>query len=186
MGQTIIIIVIAVQLLIVLGTVLLLIKTLHKPTKHKALIRTGMGGSKVVIEGAVLVFPYMHQVEEVDLSIKTFHLSQPAYTKDNILVTIEALFYLGVCNSPEYISLAALEIGAERTFDQAALKAFFEPKFIEAIKKVTAQWDSSTLVTQQYQLKLDILKAVGTDLNGYMLDDCIINKVTLPSTTQNY
>ena len=186
MGQALILIIVIAQLIIALGAILLLIKALHKPTKHKALVRTGMGGTKVVIEGAVLVLPYMHQVEEVDLSIKTFTLRQTAYAKDNTMVIIDALFYLGVHPDHDSVALAALELGAERTFDQEALKAFFEPKFAEAIKKVAAEWDSSTLVAQQETLKLEILKTVGTNLNGYALDDCIINSIEVPSTTQNY
>lgn len=186
MGQTILILVIAIQLVIVVFSIIILLRNLHKPTKSKALVRTGMGGTQVIIEGATFVFPIMHQLEAIDLSIKTFNLRQTAYAKDGAMVIIDALFYLGINKDKESISLAATEIGAQRTFDQEALKAFFEPKLGEAIKKVAAAWDSATLVRQTADLKLEILKAIGTYLNGYVLDDCIVNQVTIPSTTQNY
>ncbi|MGH1339655.1 MAG: SPFH domain-containing protein [Aureispira sp.] len=159
-----------------------MIKTLHKPLKSQALLRTGIGGSKVVLEGAVFVFPRMHHLETLDLTIKTFTLRQAVLCKDQTTVMMEALFYLSIDCSPSSIQLAARKIGSERSFNQEALKEIFEPKFIVALRNVAATMDRSTLQIKSPALKLEIMKAVGVDLNGYVLEDCIVNTIDVLPT----
>jgi hypothetical protein len=51
----------------------------------------------------------------------------------------------------------------------------FNAKFSEALKTVGKHFDFTELYNQREQFKEQILKVIGTDLNGYVLDDCAID-----------
>ena len=47
----------------------------------------------------------------------------------------------------------------------------FDAKFSEALKTVGKQFDLVELFVERDKFKLEILNVIGTDLNGYVLDD---------------
>jgi len=51
----------------------------------------------------------------------------------------------------------------------------FEAKFSEALKTVGKNFEFVKLYTERDQFKEQILRVIGTDLNGYVLDDCAID-----------
>jgi hypothetical protein len=51
----------------------------------------------------------------------------------------------------------------------------FDAKFSEALKTVGKQFDFIELYNSREQFKQEILRIIGTDLNGYVLDDCAID-----------
>ena len=51
----------------------------------------------------------------------------------------------------------------------------FEPKFSEALKTVGKQFDFVELYNSRESFREEILKIIGTDLNGYLLDDAAID-----------
>lgn len=179
MGSNIILVLLAMMFLITSLYILLFLKSFKKPKAGTALIRTGAGGSKVVIEGALLAIPILHQVEEIDLTTKTFTVRQAVLTKDQLSATIEVVFYFRIGNNSSSVRAAAQSIGCERSFQQEALEKFFLPKLSNALKIVGSEFDSTTLTPQNVAVKMSILQTVGTDLDGYELDDCVVERVDL-------
>ena len=55
------------------------------------------------------------------------------------------------------------------------LVELFDAKFSEALKTVGKQFDFVQLYDQRDQFKTEIIKVIGTDLNGYQLDDAAID-----------
>ena len=52
---------------------------------------------------------------------------------------------------------------------------FFDAKFSEALKTVGKKFDFVQLYTERETFKNEILQIIGTDLNGYVLDDAAID-----------
>ncbi|KAA3631013.1 MAG: flotillin family protein, partial [Bacteroidetes bacterium] len=62
-----------------------------------------------------------------------------------------------------------------RASDPQTLFNLFEAKFSEALKTVGKRFDFEELYDNRENFKQEILKTIGSDLNGYALDDCAID-----------
>ncbi|OEV31443.1 hypothetical protein AN219_05040, partial [Streptomyces nanshensis] len=69
----------------------------------------------------------------------------------------------------------AQAIGTERASDKGTLQELFNAKFSEALKTVGKQLDFADLYTKRDELRDRIIQVIGTDLNGYSLEDAAID-----------
>jgi uncharacterized membrane protein YqiK len=145
----------------------------------EAIVKTGMGGLKVVIDGGASVFPVIHRYEKMDLTLKSFEISREGseglICKDNIRADIKTAFFIRVDKSIDEIKEVAQSIGCKRASQVETLRELFDAKFSEALKTVGKQFEFVELYDKRDKFKNEILKVIGTDLNGYRLDDCAID-----------
>lgn len=175
-----ILIVLGIGLLVIfLGFILLVARAHRKVPQGKALIRTGFGGAKVALDSGMFVIPILHKVEEMDISLKTIEVhragSEGLICKDNMRADIKVVFFVRVNKDEKYVVEVAQTIGCLRASEQATLNSLFDAKFSEALKTVGKGFDFVDLYTEREEFKKGILKTIGTDLNGYVLDDCAID-----------
>ncbi|WMX17417.1 MULTISPECIES: SPFH domain-containing protein [unclassified Aureispira] len=179
MGFTILMIVLGGIVVILLGFILLVARAHKKVPQGKALIRTGFGGAKVALDSGIFVIPILHKVEEMDISLKTIEVeragSEGLICKDNMRADIKVVFFVRVNKDEKYVVEVAQTIGCSRASEQATLNSLFDAKFSEALKTVGKGFDFVDLYTEREEFKKGILKTIGTDLNGYILDDCAID-----------
>jgi flotillin len=165
----------------VLGMAIILVasKFYVKVGPDEAIVRTGMGGMRVVIDGGTLVYPVVHRFEKMDLTLKSFEIaregSEGLICKDNIRADIKTAFFIRVDKTAEEIKEVAQSIGCKRASQVETLRELFDAKFSEALKTVGKQFEFVELYDKRDKFKLEILKVIGTDLNGYRLDDCAID-----------
>ena len=95
--------------------------------------------------------------------------------RDNIRADIKVAFFIRVDSSIEQIKEVAAAIGAKRCSEIETLRELFDAKFSEALKTVGKQFDFVELYEERDKFKAEILKVIGTDLNGYCLDDAAID-----------
>ena len=69
----------------------------------------------------------------------------------------------------------ARSIGCERASRQETLERLFAAKFSEALKTVGKQLEFEQLYTQREHYKDEIIKVIGKNLNGYVLEDVAID-----------
>ena len=164
--------------IIAFGFIVLVIKTWRKATQGQALVRTGSGGARVSFSG-MFVIPVLHQMEVMDITLKTVTISRQGkeglICKDNLRADIKVNFFVRVNKTSEDVIQVAQAIGCERASDKEALVDLFDAKFSEALKTVGKQFDFVELYNSREKFKLEILRTIGTDLNGYVLDDCAID-----------
>jgi len=161
-----------------LGIIILVIKTYRKATQGQALVRTGQGGTKVSFDG-LFVIPVLHQMEVMDITLRTVIISRQGkeglICKDNLRADIKVNFFVRVNKTAEDVIQVAQAIGCKRASDIEALVDLFDAKFSEALKTVGKQFDFVELYNSREKFKSEILRTIGTDLNGYVLDDCAID-----------
>jgi len=163
-----------------IGAGLLLFSRFYrKAGPEVALVRSGQGGLKVASGNGMFVIPVLHQVEKMDLSVKRIEIARRGEAglicKDNIRADIEVAFFVRVNNTRDDILQVAQSLGCKRASERAALVELFDAKFSEALKTVGKKFDFVELFVERDKFKLEILKVTGTDLNGYILDDCAID-----------
>ena len=119
--------------------VLLIAIFYRKVHQGKALVRTGMGKTKVAFEGMYVV-PLLHTAETMDISIKQVVISREGkeglICKDNIRADIKVVFFVSVNATNEDVKKVARTIGCKRASDPEMLIQLFEAKFSEALKTV--------------------------------------------------
>ena len=166
-------------LVLILGLAFAVASWYRKVAQGQALVRTGQGGTKEAYDSGMLVIPVIHMVETMDLSVKTIEIArlkgEGLICKDNMRADIKVVFFVRVNQEVADIKKVAQTIGAERASDPEVLHKLFEAKFSEALKTVGKRFEFVELYDNRDKFKHEILQTIGSDLNGYVLDDCAID-----------
>lgn len=127
------------------GIVFLAILLLHnfyrKASPEIALIRTGAGGRRIVIDGGCLALPFLHQVQKVSLKAIPVEVlltgNRSVITGDRLRADIEMEFLSRIETTQEGLGRAAQSLGG-RVARPEDLAGFIESHFIAAIQAVAA------------------------------------------------
>ncbi|MGW7464973.1 flotillin family protein [Streptomyces xantholiticus] len=169
---------VAVVLLVVITMLFVVSRLFRKVEQGKALIVSKMRKVDVTFTGQV-VLPVLHKAEVMDISVKTIDISRTGrdglICRDNIRADIRISFFVRVNKTVEDVIKVAQAIGTARASDQATLQELFNAKFSEALKTVGKQLDFTDLYTKRDEFRDRIIQVIGTDLNGYSLEDAAID-----------
>ena len=150
-----------------------------KVPQGEALIRTGFKGTKVATDKGLYVVPVFHRVEIMDISVKKIQIERLGVDgllcKDNMRADIKVAFFVRVNNEVEFIKKVAQTIGCERASHPSTLEELFEAKFSEALKTVGKKFQFIELYEARREFRDEIVDIIGTDLNGYTMEDCAID-----------
>ncbi len=179
MATNVLIIGLIILAVIAIGLLAAIFSWYKKVPQGQALVRTGSGGTKVVFDKGMFVIPVLHMVEKMDLSVKTIEIARLSkdglICKDNIRADIKVVFFVRVNKEVQDITNVAQTIGTARASAVETLTNLFEAKFSEALKTVGKRFDFIDLYDSREKFKHEILSIIGTDLNGYVLDDAAID-----------
>ncbi|MEU5999016.1 SPFH domain-containing protein [Streptomyces sp. NPDC047197] len=169
---------VAAVLLIVIVLLFTVTRLFRKVEQGKALIVSKMRKVDVTFTGQV-VLPVLHKAEVMDISVKTIDIMRTGrdglICRDNIRADIRISFFVRVNKTIEDVIRVAQAIGTARASDQNTLQELFNAKFSEALKTVGKQMDFADLYTKRDELRDRIIQVIGTDLNGYSLEDAAID-----------
>ncbi|WP_278263045.1 flotillin family protein [Nocardia sp. AG03] len=169
---------IALVLLAGLAVLFLVSRLFKKVSQGRALIISKMRKVDVTFTGAV-VLPVLHKAEYMDISVKTIEVARLGrdglICRDNIRADIRITFFVRVNKTVEDVIKVAQAIGTQRASDQATLQELFSAKFSEALKTVGKHLDFVDLYTHRNEFRDRIMAVIGTDLNGYSLEDAAID-----------
>lgn len=177
----------ALLALIALGVLLTAGRLFRKVEQGQALIISRSRQVDVTFTGAV-VLPVLHSCELMDISVKTIEIQRTGreglICQDNIRADIHLTFFVRVNKTKEDVVKVAQAIGTQRASHQDTLQALFSAKFSEALKTVGKQLDFVDLYTHREHFRDQIIQVIGTDLNGYHLEDCAIDFLEQTPLTQ--
>jgi flotillin len=177
-GGTLAMILIAGVLVLFVGIVMMAASWYKKVPQGKALIRTGWGKTTVSFKG-IMVYPVFHRLELMDIAVKRIEInrrgSDGLICKDNMRADISVAFFVRVNATEHDVLSVASMIGVDRASDQEAMVELFDAKFSEALKTAGKQFDFEDLYTKRDELKRAMIEIIGTDLNGYSLEDAAID-----------
>lgn len=168
----------AVFFIALIGLIFWVLSMYKKTVQGVVILRTGYGGAKVYFNAGVVI-PVIHRQELMDISVKKLEISREGkdglICKDNMRADIQVAFFVRVNKSVDDIVNVAQTIGCQRASDIGTLRELFEAKFSEALKTVGKKFDFIELYEARSEFRQEILNIIGTDLNGYALDDCAID-----------
>ncbi|WP_299432559.1 flotillin family protein [uncultured Aquimarina sp.] len=150
-----------------------------KIPQGQALVRTGFKGTQVATDKGLYVVPVFHRVEIMDISVKKIQIERLGgdglVCKDNMRADIKVAFFVRVNSDIDSIKKVAQTIGCERASEVSTLEELFEAKFSEALKTVGKKFQFTELYEARREFRDEIVNIIGTDLNGYTLEDCAID-----------
>lgn len=168
----------AIVIGIFIGILILFSRFYRKVQQGQAIVRNGIGGTHVSFNG-MIVIPVAHQAEYMDISVKRVEIERKAteglICQDNIRADIKVAFFVRVNKTPEDVLRVAQSVGCARASNVDMIRTLFDAKFSEALKTVGKRFDFVQLYNERDTFKSEILKVIGTDLNGFALDDCAID-----------
>lgn len=179
-GGTVMIIAMAIGAIILLIVAVAVVYSMlyRKAQRGQALIRTGVGGTKVSFNG-MAVIPVLHRLETIDISLKRVEIDRTAKNglicKDNMRADIKVAFFVRVNQTEEDVLRVAQSVGCERASDVNEIRTLFDAKFSEALKTVGKRFDFTELYEERETFRDEIIKIIGTNLNGFVLDDAAID-----------
>ena len=167
-----------VILLVVIGFFYLLLTCYRKVEKGSALVRTGGSAAKVILNGG-FVIPIIHRAELIDISVKRIEVDRTGKNglicQDNMRADIKVVFFVRINNVEADIIKVADSIGCVRASSEPEIRNLFDAKFSEALKTVGKRFLFTALYEDRDKFREAILRVIGTDLNGYVLEDAAID-----------
>jgi uncharacterized membrane protein YqiK len=176
--ETIILITVS-SAIILLGAFSLFASFYKKVPQGKAMIVSTLSREPKVTFTGSLVLPVIHLREMMDIDLKTIEIdrrgSDGLICRDNIRADIKVTFFVRVNKTSEDVLKVAQAVGVDRASDQLAVEELFSAKFSEALKTVGKRMDFIMLYEERDAFRDDIIKVIGKDLNGYVLEDAAID-----------
>lgn len=159
-----------------------------RATADEALVRTGQGGTKVVVGGGIFCIPGLHQIMKVSLRTVVLTVQrqgkQALVTKDKIKALCTMELYIRVDDTKEAIIKAAQSFG-EQNVDGGILSNIVEGKLTDALRGVAAVQDFAELHANRDKFAEEVKKALTQELakNGLKLESTSLTDLSqLPVT----
>jgi uncharacterized membrane protein YqiK len=150
-----------------------------KVDQGTALIVNDMSPSPKVYFTGALVFPIIYRKEYMKISLITLEIDRRGkeglICRDNMRADITVAFYLRVNETPQDVLRVAKSIGSTRASDRDAVYELFNAKFSEALKSSGKNFDFVDLFGDRVQFREHVIRVIGDDLNGYVLEDVAID-----------
>ena len=147
----------------------------ERASRETSLVRTGLGGRKVVLDGGVIVLPYFHKVSRVNMQTMRLevnrHGEQALITKDRLRVDVGVEFYVSVEPTEESIARASQTLG-KRVFEADKLCDLIEGKLVDTLRSVAAQQTMDELHEGRGAFVKDVKSALTEEIrrNGLELE----------------
>lgn len=162
-----------VLVVVVIG--LVFARLYQRASAEQALVRTGLGGLKVVMSGGAIVLPIFHEIVPINMNTLKLEVSRAMQdgliTRDRMRVDVVVAFFVRVKPTTEGIATAAQTLG-QRTLSPEDLRQLVEDKFVDALRATAAQMTMQDLQDTRENFVQGVQNTVAEDLtkNGLELE----------------
>lgn len=154
----------------------------RKATREVSLIRTGLGGQRVVLDGGCLALPFLHKVAEVNMRTSRLEIERlgpkSMITRDRLRVDAGVEFHVRVAATPEGVATAAQALGT-KAFRAGDLAEVLEGKLVDALLGVAARYTMDELQDNRAGYVGEVAAALAETLgrNGLMLESVSLTRL---------
>lgn len=171
-----------VALIAIALVVAFLYRFYHKATRRIALVRTGFGGQRVVMDGGCLMLPFLHSVSEVNMQTLELEVaragSDALITEDRLRVDVAVQFYVRVAPTAAGVATASQTLGS-KTFRGDDLHDMLQGKLVAAVQSVVASRSLDDLHENRVSVSRAIQDLLADDIghNGLLLDTVSLTRL---------
>ena len=165
----------------------------RKATRETALIRTGFGGQKVVMDGGCLVLPFLHRAEGINMRAMPLQVARSGnaslMTEDRLRLDVEMEFNLRVLPTAQGVATAAQAVGA-RALRSDGLHELLDGRLVGAMQAAVATRTMEQLHENRgaFVAEVAALLADSLEQNGLRLDSASLirfDQASLASLDEN-
>ncbi|WP_417685011.1 flotillin family protein [Roseibium sp.] len=173
--MTTLISVIILAAIVVAAVVVVFAVFYQRSTREVSLIRTGIGGRKVVMDGGTIVLPYFHDIARVNMQTLRLEVHRSGesalITNDRLRVDVGVEFYVSVSPTEDAIARASQTLGT-RTFSADKLRDLIEGKLIDTLRAVAARMTMDELHEKRAEFVREVTAMLEEPLarNGLALE----------------
>jgi flotillin len=173
---------IVIVVIAIILAILFLNRFYKKATREVALVRTGAGGQKIVLDGGCLALPFLHKISEVNMKTTRLEIERVGersmITLDRLRVDAAAEFYVRVRSTKEGVATAAQAL-AGKSFRVAELAEILEGKLVDAMLSVAARYTMDGLQDNRGQYVGEVSQALEENLalNGLVLESVSLTRL---------
>ncbi|MBL4813260.1 MAG: flotillin [Rhodobacteraceae bacterium] len=162
-----------ILLLVIIAAIIALAAWFYeRATNEVSLVKTGIGGRQVIIDGGTLALPYFHEISPVNMQTIRMDVTRRGesalITKDRMRVDVGAEFYTSVMPEEEAIARAAQTLG-RRTFHPDQLKTLIDGMMVDALRAVAARMTMDELHEDRTAFVREVREALKGTLEHYGL-----------------
>ncbi|MDI9335938.1 MAG: flotillin domain-containing protein [Gammaproteobacteria bacterium] len=177
-----------IVLLVALVVFIIILQNYYfKSTKERALVRTGAGGQKVVLDGGIFALPFLHRIEEINMRTQRMHIhcQHNLITQDKLRMEMEVEFHVRVAPNAEGVATAAQSFGMD-VLQSESLDKFLYAPMLDAIQASVAMVSMETL----HQNRGDFVKKIKAQLHedlqhvGLLMESVSITRIDQASFAQ--
>jgi len=174
-----------VAIIILLAVVIAVFAWFYERASNEvALVKTGIGGRRVVLDGGTLVVPYFHDVSRVNMQTLRLDIHRAGeaalITKDRLRVDVGVEFYVSVIPNEEAVARAAQTLG-KRTFQSDKLCDLIDGMLVDALRSVAARLSMDELHENRSAFVADVRDSLAEALARYGLQ---LDSVSLTALDQ--
>ena len=172
---------------VVLG-VLFLNRFYAKSTRETALVRTGLGGRRILMDGGAVALPILHRVERINMRTMRLKIErqgpQALISEDRLRVDVSMEFHVRVEPTDAGIATAAQAFGS-KSFREEEMQGLIEGKLVDAIQSAVASRSMDELHERRDAFVEAVAERLSANLarSGLMLDS--VSLVRLDQTPFN-
>ncbi len=173
---------IVVAIIVLIVVILFLNRFYRKGSREVALIRTGFGGQRIVMEKGCIALPIIHRISEVNMKTTRLEIERKGgrsiITKDRLRVDASAEFYVRVNPSTEGVTTAAQAL-AGKSFRPTELAETLEGKLVDAMLSVAAHYTMDDLQDRRGEYVKEVSAALAPTLamNGLLLENVALTRL---------
>lgn len=156
----------------------------ERATNEVSLVKTGLGGRQVIIDGGTIAVPFFNTISRVNMQTLRIPVvragSQSLITRDKLRADVGTEFYISVVPDREAIARAVQTLG-DRTFNADQLGTLIEGMLVDSLRAVAARLVMDELHEHRGEFVAEVAASLAEPMARYGLQ---VDSVSLISFDQ--
>jgi len=171
-----------IAIIVIVAVIYFLNRFYRKASREVALVRTGAGGQKVILDGGCFALPILHKIAEVNMRTSRLEVTRSGnrsmITSDRLRVDAEAEFYVRVQPTPDGVATAAQALGG-KSFRAEELAEALEGKLVDAMLSVAAHYTMDGLQDNRGKYVKEVSDNLENNLaqNGLVMESVSLTRL---------
>ncbi len=176
---------ITLVIVVLVAAIAIFVWLYRRASNEVSLVKTGVGGRKVVIDGGALAIPYLHEIATVNMQSLRLEVrckgDRSLITRDYMRVDVGADFYVSVAPTTEAVARAAQTLG-RRTFQPEELRALIDGMLVDALLSTAAKMTLEELHENRSAFVAEVRESLEPSIGRYGLQLDAVSLTALDQT----